>query len=50
MNHQSARLLYREFTETDFQRFYSVFSNERVMRYALMDPFRSAEEIRPYFA
>ncbi|QGQ96590.1 N-acetyltransferase [Paenibacillus psychroresistens] len=49
MIYRSERLNYREFTENDFHLFYSVFSNEQVMRYALIEKFNCEEDILPYF-
>ncbi|MDP4093503.1 MAG: GNAT family N-acetyltransferase [Bacillota bacterium] len=46
----SERLVYREFTKDDFDLFYSVFSNQLVMKYALMDKYNSKSEIIPYFS
>ena len=45
----SERLKYRTLTEQDFQLFYSVFSNELVMRYAWIDKFNSEEEASQFF-
>ncbi|HEY5587047.1 MAG TPA: GNAT family protein [Ruminiclostridium sp.] len=45
----SERLKYRYFTKQDFSLFYSVFSNEQVMRYAWIDKFNSEEESIPFF-
>lgn len=41
---ESDRLNYKSFTEKDFDLFYSVFSNESIMRYAWIDKFDSPEE------
>jgi ribosomal-protein-alanine N-acetyltransferase len=49
MQFQSERLTFREFREEDFPLFYSVFSNEQVMRYAWIDRFDNEEAARPYF-
>lgn len=49
MRFQSERFVYREFTEEDFDRFYSIFSNEQVMKYAYMDCCSCKEEVLPYF-
>lgn len=49
MQYQSERLIFREFTKDDFALFYSVFSNELVMNYALIDKFETKESILPYF-
>jgi ribosomal-protein-alanine N-acetyltransferase len=46
---KSERLIFREFTEVDFQLYYSLFSNEQVMKYAWIDRFRSEEEGLAYF-
>lgn len=45
----SKRLLLREFTESDFHLFFSVFSNEQIMKYALMDQVHQEEELAAYF-
>ncbi|TYQ18157.1 UNVERIFIED_CONTAM: ribosomal-protein-alanine N-acetyltransferase [Acetivibrio alkalicellulosi] len=39
MNYKSECLTYREFKEGDFHLFHSVFSNEKVMKYALVEKF-----------
>lgn len=49
MNIKSERMKYRYFTKEDLPLFYSVFSNEQVMRYAWIDKFNSEEEIMPFF-
>lgn len=49
MEYTSNRLLLREFTIEDFNLFYSVFSNEQVMKYALMDNYQSAEQALPFW-
>lgn len=49
MNYTSERLTYREYTEADFDLFYSVFTNEQVMQYAWIDRFDSEEAIGPFF-
>lgn len=49
MNFKSERLLFKEFQESDFHLFFSVFSNEQVMKYALLDRFSCEEDILPYF-
>jgi ribosomal-protein-alanine N-acetyltransferase len=49
MRFRSERLIYREFTEDDLDLFYSVFSNEQVMRYAYIDKFDCKEDMLPYF-
>lgn len=46
---KSERLIFREFTEADFKLYYSLFSNEQVMKYAWIDRFRSEEEGLTYF-
>jgi [ribosomal protein S5]-alanine N-acetyltransferase len=46
---RSERLEYREFTENDFNLFYSVFSNEHVMKYAYLDKFSCEEDLFPNF-
>lgn len=45
----SERLAFREFREEDFALYYSVFSNEQVMRYAWIDRFDCEEELLPLF-
>jgi ribosomal-protein-alanine N-acetyltransferase len=49
MDIKSERLNYRYFTREDLPLFYSVFSNEKVMRYAWIDRFSSEEELIPFF-
>lgn len=49
MRFHTARLTFREYTEEDFRLFYSVFSDEQIMKYAYLDQYQSEEEIRPYF-
>jgi [ribosomal protein S5]-alanine N-acetyltransferase len=49
MDFKSKRLKYRFFKRQDFSLFYSVFSNEQVMRYAWIDKFNNTEEIIPFF-
>lgn len=49
MNMDSERLYYRYFTQEDFPLFYSVFSNETVMRYAWIDALKTEEEAKPFF-
>jgi [ribosomal protein S5]-alanine N-acetyltransferase len=49
MEYSSERLRFKEFTRSDFDRFYSVFSNDEVMNYALIDKFESEEAIQPFF-
>lgn len=49
MQFTSQRLLFREFTEEDFPLFASVFTNEKVMRYAYKDCFGSPQDCQPYF-
>jgi len=46
---RSDRLYFREFGEADFSLFYSIFSNEAIMKYALMDKADSEEDLVPYF-
>ena len=46
---QHGRLMFREFQKQDFDLFYSVFSNEQVMQYALRDRYGSREALLPYF-
>lgn len=45
----SERLEFRNFTKEDFPSFYSIFSNEQVMRYAWIDKFNSEDEAIPFF-
>lgn len=49
MEFVSDRLIFREFREEDFERFYSVFSDEQVMKYAMMDRVASKEDVQPFF-
>ncbi|MHB8062992.1 MAG: GNAT family N-acetyltransferase [Ruminiclostridium sp.] len=49
MDLKSERLSYRYFTRQDLSLFYSVFSNEQVMRYAWIDKFNNEEDIIPFF-
>lgn len=49
MNFMSERLKYRFFTNKDFPLFYSIFSNEQVMRYAWIDKFDSENDTVPFF-
>ena len=49
MEFASNRLIFRSFTEKDFDLFYSIFSNESIMRYAWLDKFNSPEEIQDYW-
>jgi [ribosomal protein S5]-alanine N-acetyltransferase len=49
MNLQSNRLYLNDFKKSEFDLFYSVFSNEQVMRYALMDRYTSKSEATTYF-
>lgn len=49
MNLTSERLKYREFREEDFPLFYSVFSNEKIMRYAWIDKTETEEEAMAQF-
>lgn len=49
MRVQSRRLSFREYREDDYSLFYSLFSNAQVMRYALMDVYRSLDDERAYF-
>ncbi len=49
MKYDSERLIFKEFREEDFDLFYSVFSNEDVMKYALLDRYTCKEDIIPYF-
>jgi [ribosomal protein S5]-alanine N-acetyltransferase len=49
MHFQSERLNFREFRESDFPLFYSVFSTEQIMKYALMDRYDNEEDALPYF-
>ena len=48
MELKSERLYYREITEDDLPLIYSVYSNEKVMKYAYMDKMNSEEELMPY--
>ncbi|HEX2952610.1 MAG TPA: GNAT family protein [Bacillota bacterium] len=49
MHFQSDRLYFREFRENDFPLFYSIFSDEQVMRYAWIDRYEREEDAWPYF-
>lgn len=49
MEFQSRRLLFREFEPGDYANFSSVFSDEQVMRYALMDVITEEAAMRSYF-
>jgi ribosomal-protein-alanine N-acetyltransferase len=49
MSYTSNRLILKEFTEEDFDNLYSVYSNEKVMKYALLDRVTGKEELKPYF-
>lgn len=49
MNFTSTRLGFRFFTKEDFPLFYSLFSNEQVMRYAWIKKVESEEEARSLF-
>lgn len=49
MSYKSNRLVLKEFTEMDFEKIYSVYSNEKVMKYALLDRVTSREELTAYF-
>lgn len=49
MNYSSERLYFREFNENDFELLYSIYSNDRVMKYTYLDKYDRKEELRPYF-
>lgn len=49
MNFISDRLGFRFFTKEDFDLFFSVFSNEDVMRYAWIDKISDKDECRAFF-
>lgn len=49
MNYKSERLTFREFKEDDFNLFYSLFSNEQVMKYTLLNRYSCEEDLQPYF-
>lgn len=49
MTYKSGRLMFREWKEEDLDLFYSVFTNEQVMKYAFLQCFASKEELLPYF-
>lgn len=49
MKISSERLSFRFFTHEDFQLFYSVFSNETVMRYAWIDKISNEESANTLF-
>ena len=44
MKYSSERLLFREFEESDFSLYYSLFSDEQVMKYALMERYDNEEK------
>ncbi len=41
---ESTRLVYRKLDETDFDMFYSLYSDEEVMKYAYLDRLKSRED------
>jgi ribosomal-protein-alanine N-acetyltransferase len=49
MRFHSGRIAFREYTKEDFTLFYSIFSDEQIMKYAYIDRYQSEEEIMPYF-
>jgi ribosomal-protein-alanine N-acetyltransferase len=49
LKYTGERLYFKEYSKAEFGLFYSVFSNEQVMRYALIDKYESEEAIRPFF-
>lgn len=49
MKMKSARLCLREFREDEFNLLYSVFSQEKVMKYAFLDKVESEDILLPYF-
>jgi len=49
MKHNSERLFFKEFKEEDFDLLSSVFSNEQVMKYALLDRYTCKKDLLPYF-
>ena len=49
MDFESNRLRYRFFTNEDFPLFYSIFSNEQIMKYAWIDKFNIEEEAASFF-
>jgi len=49
MEYNSERLIFKEFNEEDFDLFSSVFSNEQVMKYALLNRYSCKEDLLPYF-
>ncbi len=49
MKISSERLSFRFFTQEDFPLFYSVFSNESIMRYAWIDRISSEENAHTFF-
>lgn len=49
MIYRSERLYLREIEEDDFDLFYSLYSNDKVMKYTYLDKFGSKEEFRSYF-
>lgn len=50
MEYRTARLILREFTPSDFPMYYQLLSDDRVMRYAYLDPFQSEQAAQKEFA
>lgn len=49
MQYNSERLYLREFSQDEFALYYSVFSNEKVMKYAWIDKYQSEKDLLPCF-
>jgi [ribosomal protein S5]-alanine N-acetyltransferase len=49
MSLKGERLIFREFAPNDFHLFHSVFTNESIMKYTLIDKFMAEEPLIPYF-
>ena len=50
MEFKSKRLTYREFTADDYSKFYSIFSDSRIMEYAYMDAITDENEMHSFFS
>ncbi len=49
MEFKSERLLFRELTQKDFKQVYAIFSNEEIMKFALLDAYKEEADFLPYF-
>lgn len=49
MIYYTDRLIFREYKENDFELLFTIFSDEEVMKFALMEKCNSREELYPYF-